>query len=246
MRETSRVRKRGVARDVIPSPNIWNWPDVYELENRAQDVDGSLWRATAAAADWAGADVVDVGCGDGHHLPRMAAEARSVVGVEPVLALVERARERVRDVGGVSVLRGSAAELPLPDAGVDVVHARTAYFFGPGCEAGLFEAQRVLRPGGRIVIVDLDATHEPYGGWMRATSPKYRPAVAERFFADRGFECTRVDTRWRFERREDLEAVLRIEFNPTVAARAISDTPGLEIPVRYRVHVRRSALLAPG
>src|SRR5581483_11137354 len=70
-------------RAVLASPNIWNWPDIYERENEAIDADGAVWAALAEQVDWCGADVVDVGCGDGFHLPRFAQQARSVVGVEP-------------------------------------------------------------------------------------------------------------------------------------------------------------------
>ena len=118
------------------------------------------------------------------------------------------------------------------------MHARTAYFFGPGCEPGLAEADRVLRPGGALVIVDLDATVEPYGGWMRADIPRYDPARVERFFAAQGFTQRRVPTVWRFPDRATCEAVLRIEFSREVAERAIAATPGLAVPVGYRVHVR--------
>ena len=38
---------------IIPSPNIWRWPDVYELENRAQDSAGALWEALRGRCDWA-------------------------------------------------------------------------------------------------------------------------------------------------------------------------------------------------
>jgi hypothetical protein len=48
-----------------------------------------------------------------------------------------------------------------------------------------------------------------------------------------------VSTVWRFEKRADLEAVLRIEFSARVAERAIAETAGTEIPVGYRLHVRR-------
>lgn len=218
----------------IPSPNLWNWPEVYEQENRAQDVDGAIWDALRADAPWAGADVVDVGCGDGFHLPVFAREAASVIGVEPHPPLVERARRR-----GLTVLEGGAAALPLPPSSVDLLHARTAYFFGAGCEPGLAEARRVLRPGGALAIVDLDATVAPYGDWMRADIPHYDPVAAERFFVRRGFSLRRVATRWAFPDRATLEAVLRIEFSRATADRALAAVPGLEIPVGYRVHVRR-------
>ncbi|MCO1654382.1 class I SAM-dependent methyltransferase [Pseudonocardia humida] len=236
--------RRAAAERPIPSPNIWHWPEVYERENEAQDADGALWAALRELAPWAGADVLDVGCGDGFHLPRFAAEAASVTGVEPYAPLVERARHRVGDTA--AVLRAGAADLPLPDASVDLVHARTAYFFGPGCEPGLAEARRVLRPGGRIAIVDLDATVGPYGGWMRADIPHYDPVAVERFFEREGFALRRVATRWVFPDRETCESVLRIEFSPRVAARAVAETTGPALGVGYRLHVQRvGALSAP-
>ncbi|GGM39673.1 methyltransferase type 11 [Longimycelium tulufanense] len=227
------------AAQVTPSPNIWHWPEIYEVENRAQDATGEIWRALAEECAFAGRDVVDVGCGDGFHLPAFAATARHVTGVEPHPPLVTRARQRVAELANVTIHTGSAQHLPLADAGADLVHARTAYFFGPGCEPGICEADRVLRPGGVLAIVDLDAGRAPYGDWMRADLPRYDPAAVEAFFERQGFACRRVDTQWQFRDRESLESVLRIEFSPEVADRAIAQTPGLTIPVSYRLHTRR-------
>lgn len=228
---------------VTPSPNIWHWPDVYEAENRAQDVTGMVWSALRARCDWAGRDVVDVGCGDGFHLPLFAATARTVIGVEPHPPLARRARQRMaRQFGecqrGVDVRVAPAQRLPLADASVDLVHARTAYFFGPGCEPGLVEADRVLRPGGTLAIVDLDASCSPYGDWMRADMPHYDPGAVEEFFERHGLSSTSVDTLWRFEDRGSLAAVLGIEFSARVADRAVRETPGRTIPVRYRLRTR--------
>jgi SAM-dependent methyltransferase len=228
----------------IPSPNIWKWPEIYEWENRAQDAEGAIWDALREVVPWDGRDVLDVGCGDGFHLPLFQG-ARSVTGVEPHAPLVARARRRLAGRPDLRVLQAGAAALPLPDASVDLVHARTAYFFGRGCEPGLAEAGRVLRPGGAVAVVDLDATVPPYGDWMRADLPRYDPAAAEAFFAAQGFSLRRIPTVWRFPDRATRDAVLRIEFGRAVAERAVAGTVGLEIPVGYRLHVRRTGLTAP-
>jgi SAM-dependent methyltransferase len=247
----SRARERLAAvrrgADTLPSPNIWHWPDLYEIENQAQDTDGDVWRVLAELVDWTGQDVADIGCGDGFHLPRFAAAARRVVGVEPHPPLVRRAHARVTELPTVEVLAGSAQRLPLPDVSVDVVHARTAYFFGPGCEPGLAEADRVLRPGGSLLIVDLDVRHRPYGEWMRADMPGYDTAEIDAFFDRQGFSSRQVETVWRFADRDDLAAVLRIEFSAKVAARAIAEVADLSLPVGYRVLHRRkpTGLLIP-
>jgi SAM-dependent methyltransferase len=239
--------------DVLPSPNIWYYPEAYEVENRAQDVDGAIWDALRTEYDWTGRDILDVGCGDGFHLPRFAETARSVLGVEPHEPLARRARQRVEVLPMVSVRTGSAQRLPVDDGSVDLVHARTAYFFGPGCEPGLRETDRVLRPGGVLIIVDLDVSSEPYGGWMRADLPDYDPPRVDKFFADAGFTCRRVETRWRFDDNASMASVLKIEFSAKVAERAIAevsrdneirsrfgdgDGDGVTLPVGYRVHTR--------
>lgn len=229
----------GTVAGAIPSPNVWNWPHLYEIENRAQDADGHIWAALRAVCPWDGADVVDLGCGDGFHLPVFAASAATVTGIEPHADLVRRARRRTAALANVSVRTGHAQRTGLPDACVDLVHARTAYFFGPGCEPGLAESDRVLRPGGALAIVDLDATRSPYGSWLRADVPTYDPGAVQRFFDRHGFDTLRLDTEWRFADRTELEDVLRIEFGAAVARKAMAETPGLTIPVAYRLHVRR-------
>ncbi|MFC4591325.1 class I SAM-dependent methyltransferase [Sphaerisporangium corydalis] len=213
----------------IPSPNIWNSPRTYELENRAVDPDGVADAAMAAIRPWTGAVVLDIGCGTGFHLPVFAATASKVIGVEPHSGLAALAAERCRGLPGVSVRSATAQALPVPDASVDVATARWAYFFGPGCEPGLRELSRVVRRGGAAFVLDLDATRGAFGGWFGRTVPSYSAAAVESFWSRQGWERQELDLRMVFSARADLEAVLRIEFAPDVAEEAIADTPGLEL-----------------
>jgi SAM-dependent methyltransferase len=135
------------------SPNIWDHPQTYELENRAVDRDGVIDAAMAEIHGSAGATVLDVGCGSGFHLPRLAQTAARVFGIEPHEPLLRLARRRTAGLPNVQVLSGQAQRVPLPDASIDVAQARWAYFFGPGAEPGLRELGRLIRRGGAAFVV---------------------------------------------------------------------------------------------
>jgi SAM-dependent methyltransferase len=228
-----------VADGVIPSPNIWNSPGVYELENRGVDPDGLIEAGMREIRDWTGADVLDVGCGSGYHLPMFARDARHVVGVEPHPPLVTLARRRTRALAGVEVRAGTAQALPVADASVDVAHARWAYFFGPGCEPGLRELARVVRRGGVAFVVDNDAARSTFGGWFRRALPSYDPAAIERFWSLHGWRRRSLDVRWEFGSRADFEAVVRIEFAPRLADEILAGHPGTGVD--YAVNLRWKA-----
>ena len=228
-----------MTRGVVPSPNIWDHPETYELENRGVDRAGVLEAAMREVADWAGRDVLDVGCGTGFHLPRFATTARSVVGVEPHRPLVPVAQRRTRRLANVTVLPGTAQALPLPPASVDVAHARWAYFFGPGCEPGLRELERVVRRGGAAFVIDNDATRSTFGRWFRRGYPGVDPEAVERFWASHGWSRTPLDVEWRFETRADLEAVVRIELDPATAEAALAEHEGTVVDYAVNLFWRR-------
>ena len=188
-----------------------------------------------SVADWGGRTVLDIGCGTGFHLPWFARTAASVVGVEPHGDLAALARRRTRRLPHVTVHQGTAQSLPLPDSSVDVVHARWAYFFGPGCEPGLAELDRVVRRGGTAYVIDNDPTRSTFGSWFRRGYPEVDPLAVERFWSTRGWTRIPVDMRWSFASRADLEAVVRIEFTAATAEAVLAEHVGTEVD--YAVNV---------
>ncbi|HEY1674926.1 MAG TPA: class I SAM-dependent methyltransferase [Streptosporangiaceae bacterium] len=212
--------------DFKTAPNQGGHVELYEVENRALDPEGHVLAAMRVRAPWAGRTLLDLGCGSGYWLAGYAAEAAEVIGVEPdprllPLAAARDPRARVR--------HGSAEHIPLADQSADVVHARFAYFFRPGCDAGLAEVMRVLRPGGTLVFVGNDLRAGQFADLLRAAAGALVPAGGEQteaWWAERGADRTTVRSSWRFTTRADFEAVLRMEFPRKVADPWLAAHPG--------------------
>jgi SAM-dependent methyltransferase len=204
-------------RDFAPAGNQGGEPALYELENLAVDPRGAVLERMAQAAPWDGRTLLDLGCGSGYWLPGYAAQADRVIGIEPDERLVSLARARDRRV---EVLHGSAEHIPLEDASVDVVHARFAYFFPPGCDAGLAEVMRVLKPGGTLVVIDNDLRAGQFAALLNASpwaTPQAGGQPTDEWWGQRGAERVEVMSEWLFANREEFEAILHLEFPADIA-----------------------------
>ena len=127
------------------------------LELRAADpAQRAMLAGYTAALDLpAGAAVLEVGCGTGpvcRHLATLPGVA-SVTGVDPSPLFVERARALAP---GLDFRIGDARALEFPDDAFDAVVFHTSLCHVPDVERALAEAQRVLRPGGRVAVFDGD------------------------------------------------------------------------------------------
>lgn len=99
---------------------------------------------------------LDLGCGGGAHAPALAALGWQVIGVDVSARQVDFARRR-----GVSAVVAGAEELPFADRSLDAVATIMTTTDVDDLPPMFTEAHRVLRPGGRLVVV---AAHPCFGG----------------------------------------------------------------------------------
>jgi ubiquinone/menaquinone biosynthesis C-methylase UbiE len=173
------LRGAGAIEDNGPVPlvNMGYWAGVDSREERAlEKACYALFDLVArgAGAGLDSAHVVDAGCGFGTNAVHLAQAfgARRVTGVNVSAVQLAIARQRVVDAGladTVDFHHGSVTALPFADSSVDVVVSVEAAFHFDTRDAFFAEALRVLKPGGRLSMVDLVAP--------AATRLWHRPAL---------------------------------------------------------------------
>ena len=182
----------------------------------------------AAVADWAGRDVLDIGCGTGFHLPRFAATAASVIGVEPHPDLAAIARRRTRRLRARRGPRGAGAG----PAGRRRLGRRRAR------PVGLLLRPRLRARAGRAGPRRTPRRHRVRDRQRRdpvdvrrlvprAATPRSTRSAVERFWSTRGWDRHPLDVELASSaRRADLETVVRIEFPPRVADEVLAGARG--------------------
>jgi ubiquinone/menaquinone biosynthesis C-methylase UbiE len=113
----------------------------------------------AALAAEAGERVLDVGCGPGFYCAELLAEVGpdgAVVGVDSSAPMLALAGRRCEGRGNVEFHEADATSLPVADASFDAALCVQVLEYVPDVAAGLGELYRVLRPGGRVVVWDVD------------------------------------------------------------------------------------------
>lgn len=106
-----------------------------------------------------GERILDVGCGPGFYCLELLDEvgaSGSVVGVDSSPAMLELARRRCAGQANVELVPGEAVDLPLEDDSVDAAVCVQVLEYVEDATAGLAELHRVVTPGGRIVVWDID------------------------------------------------------------------------------------------
>ncbi|MBW3630064.1 MAG: methyltransferase domain-containing protein [Gemmatimonadetes bacterium] len=99
--------------------------------------------------------VGDLGCGTGQVSASLAPFVGRVVAVDESPAMLNAARRRLRDVENVEVRRGEVESLPLADGELDAAVLFLVLHFVPEPQRSLEEVARALKPGGRLLVVDM-------------------------------------------------------------------------------------------
>jgi ubiquinone/menaquinone biosynthesis C-methylase UbiE len=138
-----------------------------------EPVHEALIQALGSVEGWR---VLDVGCGTGTLTVALARRSARAIGVDPAPRMVAQARAK-QGCAPVTFIVGSAEALPFADSSFDGATASMTVHHWRDAERGLAEVARVLRPGGRAAIADIDLpgslrsvlrlVRNPHAGWSR-------------------------------------------------------------------------------
>lgn len=105
--------------------------------------------------------LVDLGCGTGHVLAQVAPFVGRAIGVDREPEMLAVARQRLAGAAGAEIVEGSLEEVPLPDGIADLALLVLVLHHLPEPGAALGEARRLLRPTGKLVVVDMQPHDNP-------------------------------------------------------------------------------------
>ncbi|HET7695178.1 MAG TPA: metalloregulator ArsR/SmtB family transcription factor [Vicinamibacterales bacterium] len=152
-----------------------NFDEHGAADEHRQIVPGRSWAAWARALGHLlpELDVADLGCGEGYLTIEASRFARRVIAVDRSEAVLERAkslaavklaRRSPGERGEIEWTRGEIENLPLEDESVDVALLSQALHHAEDPDAALREAVRILRSGGRVLLLELRRHEE---AWVR-------------------------------------------------------------------------------
>ncbi len=132
--------------------------ELIDVSYRGTDITRRRMENMAALAPKPGERLLDLGCGQGlmtGELARAVGSAGEVIGVDPSPDMRAEAETRCGEQPNIRILDGNAGELPVEDGSLDGAVSLQVFEYVSDIAAALADLQRKLRPGGRLVIGDM-------------------------------------------------------------------------------------------
>jgi ArsR family transcriptional regulator len=193
------------------------WPDSVAGEMERHYSPGRTWEALARGLIGLVelGDVLDAGAGDGATAQLIAPRARSVTCVDISETLIDAARVRLASHPNAKAQVADLVDLPFADASFDQVLALNVltHLRAPGRALG--ELGRVLRPGGRLVLVTLAAhDHLDVTSGYGHIHPGFRPADVKRLLERAGLDVEQCALTSRERRAPYFQVVTAFAAKP--------------------------------
>jgi ubiquinone/menaquinone biosynthesis C-methylase UbiE len=156
---------------------------------------------------------LDVGCGTGFLSLELAARGHAVTGIDFAPEMLALANDKAADAGAAIRFEHADAEnLPFPAASFDLVITRHVLWTLPHPEAAIDEWKRVLRPGGRLAVIDGQSL--------------ISPGEEQSYSARRSAEYAPISDRLPFlmgKSQQDIEALFRAHGLVAVGSDPLAD-----------------------
>ena len=137
--------------------------------------------------------VGDLGCGTGQLTEVVAPYVRQVVAVDSSADMLDAARLRLGGAGNVDLRQGELESLPIEAGELDAAMLSLVLHYSPSPGRALAEVARVLRPGGRVLVVDmLPHERQEYQQQMGHVWLGFSEKQIGKFLTDAGFSDVRT------------------------------------------------------
>lgn len=137
--------------------------------------------------------VGDLGCGTGQLTETIAPYVKQVIAVDSSADMLEAARVRVAAASNVELRQGDLESLPMATGELDAAMLSLVLHYAPAPAKALSDVARVLKPGGRVLVVDmLPHEREEYQQQMGHVWLGFSEKQISRFLTGAGFGQVRV------------------------------------------------------
>ncbi|MEB2313926.1 MAG: metalloregulator ArsR/SmtB family transcription factor [Sorangiineae bacterium] len=205
-----------------------SWPDTIAGEMDRYYSPGRTWEATARGLIelFRLGDVLDVGSGDGVIAALLAPRAESTTCLDRSEKMIAAARKRLAAAPGVRFVVGDMHELPFPERSFDVVLLFNTLTYSHHPARALAEAGRVLRPGGTLVAVTLNAhEHTQVTAAYSHLNAGFSPETLTEMLRAAGLEVLRAGVTSRERQKPWFEVVTASATRPDPARTPAKKTP---------------------